>query len=136
MQRPGLIPAMLIRSTQPLVSRARAIENNVIALGHSSISGDVATDNPQVHAAMTQARVFWRNPEKFALLTIYEQRISRKIQRNEERLRILQTERKSAFNQALEEAQLLAQLAQSKGEPLRPRPGLPTHHKNLKWLRI
>jgi hypothetical protein len=98
------------------LSRARAIENNVIALGHSSIDGEVETINTQLHAAMTQARVFWRNPEKFALLSLYEQRISRKLQRNEARLRALQNERKAALRQALEEAAILAQQAEEKGE--------------------
>ena len=104
------------------LSRARAIENNVIALGHSSIDGEVDTVNTQMHAAMTQARVFWRNPEKFALLSIYEQRISRKLERNEARLRALQTERKAALEAALEEARLLAELAESKGETYHPAP--------------
>jgi hypothetical protein len=102
------------------LNRARAIENNIIALGHSSTAADVESPNTQVHAAMTQARVFWRNPEKFALLTVYEQRISRKIQRNEERLHALQAARKAALQQALEEAQLLADLAGTKGETYGP----------------
>jgi hypothetical protein len=104
------------------LSRARAIENNVIALGHSSIDGEVETINTQMHAAMTQARVFWRNPEKFALLSLYEQRISRKLQHNEARLRALQTDRKAALQQALTEARILAGLAESKGEIYDPTP--------------
>ena len=78
------------------LNRARAVENNCIALGHSLEAGDLDTSHPEIHAAMTQARVFWNNPEKFALLTIYEQRISRKVQRNEERLRALQSSRPPA----------------------------------------
>jgi hypothetical protein len=107
------------------LNRARAIENNVIALGHSSTAADVGTDNPQIHAALTQARVFWRSPEKFALLSIYEQRISRKIQRNEERLHALQTARQAALQQALEEARLLAERAEAKGEIYHPAPDFP-----------
>jgi hypothetical protein len=65
---------------------------------------------------MTHARAFWRNPQKFALLSLCEQRISRKLQRNEERLRALQSERKAALEQALEEAAILAELAKTKRE--------------------
>ena len=111
------------------LNRARAIENNVIALGHSSIDAEVETINTQMHAAMTQARVFWRNPEKFALLSLYEQRISRKLQRNEQRLRALQTDRKAALQQALEEAAILAELAEladSKNATYDPTPDFPT----------
>jgi hypothetical protein len=71
---------------------------------------------------MTQARVFWRNPEKFALLSLYEQRISRKLQRNEARLYALQAERKAALEAALEEAALLAELAESNKQTYDPTP--------------
>jgi hypothetical protein len=104
------------------LSRARAIENNVIALGHGSMAGDVETINTQMHAAMTQARVFWRDPNKFALLSLYEQRISRKLERNEARLRTLQTERKAALEAALEEAAFLAELAESNNQTYDPAP--------------
>jgi hypothetical protein len=47
---------------------------------------------------------------------ISQQRIHRSIERNVAELRALRAERKAACEQTLEEAQLLAQLAQSKGE--------------------
>ena len=109
--------AQAIAEDEWRLSRARAIENNVLALGHSTPDADVIAENTQIHAAFTQARTFWRNPEKFALLSIYEQRISRTIQRNEARLYALQAERKAALEQALEEARLLAELAESQSEP-------------------
>ena len=92
--------------------------------GHSGISGEVATDNPQVHAAFTQARVFWRNPEKLSNLSPQNgcvrnangRRISRKIQRNEERPRTLQNERKAAFNQALWSARCTPLLIQEQAQ--------------------
>jgi len=93
------------------LNRARAIENNCIALGHSMEAGDLDTSHPEIHAAMTQARVFWNNPETFALLTTYEQRISRKVQRNEERLRTLQTDRKNATLQALSASRVTTRTA-------------------------
>ena len=83
---------------------------------------NVPAGNPQIHAALTQARTFWRNPEKFALLSIYEQRISRKIQRNEERLHALQSARKAALEQASKKPALLADLPESKGKSYDPAP--------------
>ena len=77
------------------LNRARAIENNVLALGHHTLDAEIECLNTQIHAAMTTARTFWRNPEKFALLSIYEQRISRKLLRNEQRLLALQAARKA-----------------------------------------
>lgn len=70
--------------------------------GHHTTDADTDCENTQIHAAMTTARTFWRNPEKFALLTIYEQRISRKVQRNEERLRALQSDRNQQEREAAE----------------------------------
>ena len=55
-----------------------------------------------------------------ALLTLYESRINRNIRKNMEQLRALQTERKAQHEKALEEAQLLAQLAASNGETFDP----------------
>ncbi len=107
------------------LNRARAIENNVLALGHSTPDADVIAENTQIHAALTQARTFWRNPEKFALLTLYEQRISRRIQRNEARLYALQAERKAALEQALEEARLLAEAAEATDSESRTAPAAP-----------
>jgi len=92
--------AQTIAEDEWRLNRARSVENNWVALGHSMEAGDLDASHSEIHAAMTQARVFWHNPEKFALLTIYEQRISRKVGRNEERLRNLQKERKSAALEA------------------------------------
>ena len=52
-------------------------------------------------------------------------RIQRAIERNMAELRTLRAERKAARDQALEEAVLLAQLAQSKGEKYDPTPDFP-----------
>ncbi len=107
------------------LNRARAIENNVLALGHSTPDADVIAENTQIHAAFTQARTFWRTPEKFALLTLYEQRIARRVQRNEQRLHALQAARRAAFEQALREAELLAEEARSRNQPYDPAPDFP-----------
>ncbi len=82
------------------LNRARSIENSVLALGHHTMDAEMECRNTQIHAALTTARTFWRNPEKFALLSIYEQRISRKLLRNEERLKTLQAERKAEAAEA------------------------------------
>jgi hypothetical protein len=56
----------------------------------------------------------------FQLLALYEQRIHRAIEKNMAQLRTLRAERKAVLQQALEEAQLLARLAYSKGERYDP----------------
>lgn len=79
--------------------RARAIENNIFALGHHG----------EHQIALADARTFQTQANQFQLLTIYEQRISRNVQRNLKQLQELQAERHHQRDRALEEAQLLAQ---------------------------
>jgi hypothetical protein len=108
------------------LKRARAIESGIFAagvlgqLGHPY--GGIREDAAQVpiDEALSQAHTWIAKSENFQLLALYEQRIHRAIEKNMAQLRILRAERKAARQQALEEAQLLAQLAYSKGEKYDP----------------
>jgi hypothetical protein len=84
------------------LNRARAIENNMFALGHQG-------ERRELQIALADARTFQAHANQFQLLTICEQRISRNVQRNLQQLQALQTERRQQRERALEEAQLLAQ---------------------------
>ena len=82
-------------------------------------TGDPLSEDPTqllIDEATNQARSWLAKSDNFLLFTLYEQRISRTIERNMAELRTLRAERKAAREQALEEAVLLAQLAESKGE--------------------
>src|SRR5580693_3498863 len=110
------------------LKRVRAMETGVFAAGrYGSLGftpkGDTGCeDEAQLLAdeAITQARSWLAKSDNFQLFTLYEQRINRTIERNMAELRTLRAERKAAREQALEEALLLAQLAQSKGEKYDP----------------
>jgi hypothetical protein len=95
------------------LNRARAIENNMFALGQEG-------ERREIHIALADARTFQAQAIQFQLLTIYEQRINRNLQRNLKQLHELQAERKAQREQALEEAQLLAQLNLINGIPNDP----------------
>jgi hypothetical protein len=92
------------------LNRARAIENNMFALGHEG-------ERRELQIALADARTFQAQANQFQLLTIYEQRINRNLQRNLKQLHELQAERREQCEQALEEAKLLAQLSLMKGLP-------------------
>ncbi len=92
------------------LNRARAIENNMFALGHEG-------ERREVQIALADARTFQAKANQFQLLTIYEQRINRNLQRNLKQLHDLQAERREQCDHALEEAKLLAQLSLMKGLP-------------------
>src|SRR5580698_4896094 len=108
------------------LKRARAIETGIFAagvlgqLGHPF--GGIREDPAQVpiDEALSKAHTWIAKSENFQLLALYEQRIHRAIEKNMAQLRTLRAERKAARQHALEEAQLLAQLAYSKGEKYDP----------------
>jgi hypothetical protein len=105
------------------LKRARAIETSIFAAGQQGQPGfnpGVATtaDPNQllIEDTLIQACTWLAKKDNFLLLALYEQRINRTIERNMAELRTLRAERKAAREQALEEAVLLSQLAQNKGE--------------------
>ena len=109
-----------IASDQWRLNRARAIEENIFALGQTKNPVQIEDADQRMNAALTQAQTFLADAKQIGLLTLYESRINRTLQRNMNELNRLQTERKAAHQQALEEAMLLAQLALSKGQTYDP----------------
>ena len=66
--------------------------------------------------AISQAKTWLADGRDIQLLSLYQQRIQRSVERNMAELRTLRAERLAARQQAVEEAVLLSQLAKSKGE--------------------
>ena len=98
--------------------RARALENNIFAIALSGPIGDTTHgDGPEVYAAACQARVWLQDGQNLALLTLYESRIRRNLEKDTKQLAELQTIRKAARHEAQEQAKLLVQLNIRKNEP-------------------
>src|SRR5215471_5251363 len=112
--------AQSIADDQWRLNRARAVEENIYALGIAASGPPEIQVSYDMRAAFVQAQSFLDHAQQLQLLTLYESRIHRNMQRNLALLKQLQAERKEAYDKALEEAQLLAQLALSKGETYRP----------------
>jgi hypothetical protein len=102
------------------LNRARVIESGIFALGQmADESGEIdpsEIDQPELSQTLSQAKTWLADGKHIQLLSLYQQRIQRSIERNMAELRTLRAERKAARDQALGEALLLAQLAESKGE--------------------
>jgi hypothetical protein len=105
------------------LNRACALESGIFALGQMADESDSSLQNdqreidqPGISQALSQAKTWLADGKHIQLLSLYQQRIQRSIERNMAELRTLRAERKAAREQALEEALLLAKLAQSKGE--------------------
>jgi hypothetical protein len=107
------------------LNHLRAIEMNMYAIGTHDPALAIDSDNPQIHTAMADATTFSNESEKFARMSIYEQRMNRSIHKNLETLRKLQAERKASYEQDRAEEVLLARYSDIKGLPYNP-PSSPT----------
>ena len=98
--------------------RARALENNIFAIALSGPIGDTTHgDSPEVYAAACQARVWLQDGQNLALLTLYESRIRRNLEKDTKQLTELQTIRKAAYKEALEQAKLLVRYPDQDDNP-------------------
>ena len=103
------------------VKRARSLENSIFAEGHHRHAGELPSGHPEIDAALAEGKTWDDRSRSFQLLTLYESRIRRTIEKNTAEFKQLQADRKAAYAQAQREAVLLAQYAESKGETYQPR---------------
>jgi hypothetical protein len=97
------------------LNRASAIEDNIFALGQLQNGGQACPDVPRIDAALTTAHVFTLESKQLQLLTLYEQRINRDLQKNLAMLQSLQATRKAEREAAMKEAAALLILSERKG---------------------
>jgi hypothetical protein len=97
------------------LNRISAVEDNLFALGQLQNGGQACPDVPQLDAALTSARTFTLESKQLQLLTLYEQRINRSIQKNLAMLKQLQAERKAAHDLTMKQAAALLKLSEMRG---------------------
>ncbi len=102
------------------LNRISAVEDSLFALGLHEHGGQFHLENEQIDAALTTARVFTMESKQLQLLTLYEQRLNRAIQKNLAMLQQLQATRKTAELAAMEEAATFLKLSEMKGLPYQP----------------
>jgi hypothetical protein len=90
------------------LDRLRAVEMNMYALGTQDADTAVDSDDPQIDTALSAALTFEKQSAKFALLSIYEQRLNRIIHKNLDELHDRQTERKSSLQRDRDEEVTIA----------------------------
>jgi hypothetical protein len=103
------------------LQRARALENGIFALGYNRNIEDLNCGKSEVDAALAQSQTWIDEARNLNLLTVYEQRINRTLEKNTIQLKSLQTERKAAHEHAQNQAIAFAELAESKGQTYDPR---------------
>ena len=98
------------------LNRARALENSIFALGQSeNLNED--SGHPEVDAALAQGRTWIAHARELQLLSIYESRIRRSVEKNTAELRALQAERKHALVEAQPDYFLTAPFVGEDDEP-------------------
>ena len=102
------------------LNRASAIEENLFTLGLHENGGEICPDHQQVDAALTTARVFTEESHQLQILTLYEQRLNRGLQKNLALLQSLQATRKAQREIEMREAIRLLQISEMKGLEYQP----------------
>jgi len=98
------------------LQRCATIEHTRFSMGMSEPDKYFA-HHPEVDASLAQAVTWDSEASNLNLMSLYESRAQRRMERNLAILQQLQAGRKAAFDQAVEEATLLTQHAVSQGEP-------------------
>jgi hypothetical protein len=101
--------------TPTIFQPVSAVEDNLFALGQFQHGGETCPDVPQIDAALTTARVFTMESKNLQLLTLYEQRLNRAIQKNLAMLQSLQAARKTQREVEMRQAANLLQLNEMRG---------------------
>src|SRR5437764_5089440 len=89
------------------LNRASNVEDNIFAIGQIRNIEAMKTGDPEADAAFADARTFAQDVHQIQLLSLYEQRLNRGLQKNIALLRQIQTERKAQRAKEMAEAELL-----------------------------
>lgn len=101
------------------LNRSASLESAIFA-AQITQPDSVTSGNDEVDTTLAMGRAWIERGASLQLLTLYESRIQRRFEKNMAELRALQQRRKATLDQALEDADLLAKLAESKGEDPEP----------------
>ena len=94
------------------LNRASAIEENLFAFGLRRDAGELYPDDQQIDTAFNTACVFSRESHELQLLTLYEQRLNKAVQRNLAMLQSLQAARLAQREVEMKEAIQLLQVSE------------------------
>src|ERR1700722_12452744 len=108
--------------TQWRLNRARSIEDGILSLGHSENAGNIEAGHPEIHAALTAARVFREDSKAFVNLSLYEQRLRRTLKESLRQLQELQANRIAERQLELDAAAAQRNLQEFKGTACEAQP--------------
>ena len=116
------------------LNRARALENSIFAIGQGQHRDEDSDHHPEAEAAFAQGLTWIAHAHELHLLTTYENRIRRSVEKNTAELRTLQAERKAAIAQAEKEAEALIRLAEAEGGDYDPADDFPPESRPVGFV--
>jgi hypothetical protein len=102
------------------ISRIRAIEAGIFANGFRENIDSIDAGHPEVDAALVASDTWTRQAKEIMLLSVYEGRMTRIMERHRAELKAMQSERKEAREKALNQAAIFVEHAEGKGEEYDP----------------
>jgi hypothetical protein len=100
--------------------RASSAEDSIFAQGHLDHAADMESGHPAVDSCLAEGKVWKDHSHSLMLISLYETRLRRAVEKDITALEAMQAKRKEAYAQAQDEAIRLAQLAASQGEEYDP----------------
>jgi hypothetical protein len=102
------------------LERARSVENGIWADGFREHVDEIESGHPEVDTALSASRTFLEHAHEISLISTYEGRLRRAVEKDEARLQARQEARKAKHEHAVEQAEILVEHAESKGEVYEP----------------
>jgi hypothetical protein len=102
------------------LERARSLETGIFATGHRAHVDEIEAGHPEVDTALATSRTFVEQAHALHLLTGYETKIQRVMEKHQAQLKALQAERKAAHEKAVEQATQFVELAEAMEEVYEP----------------
>ena len=102
----GVVETQLAHACADLqfrLNRIAAAEHNLFSIGHTEHGDLWETGNSESHTALAFAETLRNSPDPLKLLSLYEQRLSRRFLQTFKQLREMQTERRALEQEHLEE---------------------------------
>jgi hypothetical protein len=102
------------------LQRAAALEQGIFAAGFREKIDAIDSGIPEVDSSLAASATFLERAKELALLTTYETRIRRALEKDLAALKALQTERKAKHEEAVEQAVAFTKYAISRHEDYSP----------------
>jgi hypothetical protein len=102
------------------LEKARSLEMGMFANGHRDHVDEMQSGHPEADTALAASRTFLEQANAFKLLSGYESKIMRTMEKHQAQLKTLQAERKAAYEKAVEQATQFVELAEAMEETYEP----------------